>query len=498
MTPTSAKPPSGSPLDAGQRDISPVGGPRRRPVRVIALAALPLVAILVAWWVTRDATPAPTAGGHDHASMAMPGDSARPVTLTADQARRIGVTFAAVEASDMPREIRAVGQVTFDETGVTTISPKVDGWVERLYVDYTGRPVVRGEPLFAVHSPMLVTAQEELLLAHRLARDVAGGSAEARAGADDLVASARRRLAYWDVPADVIERVERTGQVQRTVTLRSPASGVVVEKNVTQGQRIMAGDALYRVADLGTVWVDGEIYEQDLRAVRQGQPAAAEFDAYPGERWTGRIAYVYPALSPETRTARIRVEIGNPGRRLMPGMYATLHVTGAGRAATLTVPRSAVLATGERQLVFVRRPDGRLEPRLVEVGATSDDRVEIIRGVSAGDTVVASATFLLDAESNLGTALGGMGDMPGMEFTLPPSTEPSAGAPAAPPMPGMEMPGTKAPAAPPVGGEPPPAAATPPGGANPTDSGHAGDHGGGGRGGGGRGGRGGQDHDGAR
>src|SRR5690606_35502305 len=135
-------------------------------------------------------------------------------------------------------------------------------------------------------SPMLVTAQEELLLAHRLARDVSGGSADTRAGADDLVASASRRLAYWDVPADVIERVERAGQVQRTVTLRSPASGVVVEKHVTPGQRIMPGDALYRVADLGTVWVDGEVYEQGLRAVRQGQPVTAEFDAYPGERWT--------------------------------------------------------------------------------------------------------------------------------------------------------------------------------------------------------------------
>lgn len=492
MAPTSARTPDESPLDAGERDLPAVGGSRRRLARVIALVALPLAALLVAWWATHDAAPTPATGGHDHASMAMPGDSARPVMLTADQARRIGVTFAPVVASDVPREIRTVGQVTFDETGVTTVSPKVDGWVERLYVDYTGRPVGRGEPLFAVHSPMLVTAQEELLLAHRLARDVAGGSADARAGAEELVASARRRLAYWDVPADVIERVERTGQVERTVTLRSPASGVVVEKNVTQGQRIMAGDALYRLADLGTVWVDGEIYEQDLRAVRRGQPATAEFDAYPGERWTGRIAYVYPTLSPATRTARIRVEIANPGRRLMPGMYATLHVTGAGRAATLTVPRSAVLATGERQLVFVRRSDGRLEPRLVEVGATSDERVEIIRGVSVGDTVVASATFLLDAESNLGTALGGMGDMPGMEFTLPPSTEPSGGAPAAPPMPGMETPGMKTPAAPPAGGAsprptaPPPAPATPPSGASATGSGHAG-HGSGGH-----------DHDGAR
>ena len=453
----------------------------RRLVTRALLVALPLLAVLAAWWLTRDRAPQTAAGGHDHASMAAPGDSARPVMLTADQARRIGVTFAPVEASDVPREIRTVGQVNFDETRVTTISPKVDGWVERLYVDFTGRPVARGEPLFAVYSPMLVTAQEELLLAHRLARDVAAGGADARDGAEDLVTSARRRLTYWDVPEREIARVERTGQVERALTLTSPTSGVVIEKNVTQGQRVMAGDALYRVADLSTVWVEGDVYEQDLRAVRMGQSAVAELDAYPGERWTGRIAYVYPTLSPETRTARVRVEIANPGRRLLPGMYATLHIEGAGRAATLTVPRSAVLATGARQIVFVRRPDGRLEPRLVEVGAVSDDRAEILGGVSLGDTVVASATFLLDAESNLGTALGGMGDMPGMEFTLPPTggaprgaspqTQPAAppAAPASPPMPGMDMP-----AAPPRPAGPP---ARPPGAGDAGHSGHGGhDH----------------------
>jgi Cu(I)/Ag(I) efflux system membrane fusion protein len=479
-------PPTFDPLD-GERgsDAARVESPdmnrTRRLVRRALLVALPLLAVLGAWLLPRDSAPQTAAGGHDHSSVAATGHSARPVMLTADQARRIGVTFAPVEASDVPREIRTVGQVTFDETRVTTISPKVDGWVERLYVDFTGRHVARGEPLFAVYSPMLVTAQEELLLAHRLARDVAAGAEDARTGAHDLVSSARRRLAYWDVPESEIARVERSGQVQRAITLRSPTSGVVVEKNVTQGQRVMAGDALYRVADLSTVWVEGDVYEQDLRAVRVGQSAVAVLDAYPGEQWRGRIAYVYPTLSPDTRTLRVRVEVANSGRRLLPGMYATLHIEGAGRAATLTVPRSAVLATGARQIVFVRRPDGRLEPRLVEVGAVSDDRAEILGGVSLGDTVVASATFLLDAESNLGTALGGMGDMPGMEFTLPPTggtprgaspqTQPAAPppAPASPPMPGMDMP-----AAPPRPAAPP---ARPPGANDAGHSGHGGhDH----------------------
>jgi Cu(I)/Ag(I) efflux system membrane fusion protein len=297
--------------------------------------------------------------------------------------------------------------VTFDETRVQTITTKVDGWVERLYVDYTGRPVRRGEPLMTIYSPALVTAQEELLLARRLARDVADGDADARAGASELVAAARRRLAYWDVPEEEIARVESTGQVQRTLTLRASAGGVVVTKGVTAGQRVAAGEPLFRVADLSMVWVEGDVYEQDLRAVREGQAAFAEFDAYPGARWTGRIAYVYPTLSPETRTARVRVAFASTDLRLKPGMYATLHIRGEGGAPALSVPRGAVLATGERQLVFVRRDGGRLEPREVRLGAASDDRVQVLRGLALGDTVVASATFLVDAESNLGTALGG-------------------------------------------------------------------------------------------
>jgi Cu(I)/Ag(I) efflux system membrane fusion protein len=231
--------------------------------------------------------------------------------------------------------------------------------------------------------------------------------------------SARRRLAYWDIPEREIAEIERTGEVRRTLTLRAPVGGVVVEKLVLSGQRIMAGETLYRVADLSVVWVEGEVFEQDLAAVRTGLSVTAEFESFPGERWSGRITYIYPTLNPDTRTARVRVELPNPGRRLKPGMYATFLFTSPRRDDALSVPRSAVLSTGERSLVFVRREDGRLEPRTVRVGSAAGDRVEVLAGLTAGETIVASATFLIDAESNLGTALGGMGNMPGMDMTSP-------------------------------------------------------------------------------
>ncbi|MBK7832031.1 MAG: efflux RND transporter periplasmic adaptor subunit [Gemmatimonadetes bacterium] len=393
-----------------------------RLVRRTLLILAPLAALGAAWWFTRRA-PAPAAAGeHDHSTMAMGGDSARSVSLSASDEHRIGVTFAEATYTPLDRQVRTVGQVSVDETRMHTVSLKVDGWVERLYVDYTGQSVASGTPLLSIYSPMLVTAQEELLLAKRLEQQVAGGSAQARSESDDLVAAARRRLAWWDVPQETIDHIEHSNEVQRTITLRAPAGGVVVEKLVTAGQRVMAGETLYRLADLSSVWVDGEVYEQDLRTLSVGQLATAEFDALPGERFAGRVSHVFPILTPETRTARIRLSLRNPGLRLKPGMYATLLLDEPARSPVLSVPRGAVLATGERQLVFVRRSNGQLEPRQVQTGATSDTRIEILRGLVAGDTVVASATFLVDAESNLGTALGGMGDMPGMEFTIPPST----------------------------------------------------------------------------
>lgn len=366
--------------------------------------------------VTRSGQPA---ASRQHSAI-QTSEVAQPVMLSAADARRIGVTYATATVGPLDKEIRTVGQIVFDETRLQTIAPKIDGYVDELFVNATGQRVQAGQPLLTIYSPMLVTAQEELLLAKRLNGDVANAGPDARSRAADLLASARQRLAYWDISDSAIAEIERTGQVKKTLTLRAPSNGYVLEKNVLAGQKVTAGDALYKEADLSTVWVEGDVFEQDLASVQLGQRVEVDLDALPGQHRTGSITYVYPTLNPDTRTAKVRVVLTNPGLALKPGMYATIHVSGETRGRVLTVPRSAVLSTGERSIVFVRDARGMLQPQEVVLGASNDDRVEILQGLSAGQTVVASATFLVDAESNLGTALGGMGNMPGMDMTTPP------------------------------------------------------------------------------
>jgi Cu(I)/Ag(I) efflux system membrane fusion protein len=387
-------------------------------MRLVSMAVVPVVALVIVILATRDAPAAAAPQGHDHSPQAT-SETAQPVMLSSEAARRIGVTYAVVAEETLTREIRTVGQITFDETRVRLIAPKVEGWVERLYVDVTGQEVSVGTPLMAVYSPMIVAAQEELLLASRFNSQMTGSDSVARANASALLAASRSRLAAWDLSADDLARIESGGHAERTIVVRSPAAGFVIEKNVVQGQRIMPGEALYRVADLRRVWLEGEVYEQDLAEVRVGQVANADIEALPGTSFAGRVAYVSPTLATEARTARIRVELPNAGHRLRPGMGATLRLIGGTRARALTVPRAAVLSTGERDIVFVRRADGMLEPRIVMIGRKTDERIEVLRGVARGDTVVASATFLVDAESSLGSALGGMGNMPGMDIAAP-------------------------------------------------------------------------------
>ena len=353
--------------------------------------------------------------GHNHAaSSGGAGDERLPVRLDAAAARRIGVRYATAERKVVARTLRTVGTVTYDETRIADVSPKIEGWIERLYIDFTGAPVRRGQPLLTLYSPMLVSAQEELILARRLFDETAADP-ESRAAerARQLLEATRRRLAYWDIPAAEIRRIEETGTPTKTLALTSPASGIVVEKSVFEGGRIGPGMTLYRIADLSTVWVDGEVFEKDLGLVREGQPARVTVQAYPGETFRGTVAYVYPTVTVEARTGRVRVELANPGLRLKPGMYAEVELEIPSGGPRLVVPRGAVHATGERSWVFLQTSEGTLVAREVTTGLVAGGDIEILAGLEEGDSVVASANFLIDAESSMGSAIDAM---PGMDM----------------------------------------------------------------------------------
>lgn len=393
-----------------------------RVLRIGVAIILLAIALGTVWHFTRR-PPEPAAMQQaDTLNASVTPEMGRAVHLSEADQQRIGVTFATAAVGWLQREIRTVAQVVYDETRIAAVSTKVDGWVDRLDVSASGEAVRKGDPLFAIYSPTVVTAQQELLLARRLAADVTSGSASTRAGADALATAAYHRLQQWDVPQTEIDAIEHDGTAHRAVTFLSPAAGVVIEKNVVTGQRIMAGETLYRVADLNRVWLDGEVFGQDLAAVHLGQEVTAEFPALPDGTRQGRISFIYPTLDAETRTGHVRVELANPGMVLKPGMYATIRFTST-RNGVLTVPRSSVLTTGERSIVFIRDTDGRFVAREVVVGESTDERIEILRGLKAGEVVVASGTFLMDAESNLDKALGGMGNMPGMDVKPTPASQ---------------------------------------------------------------------------
>ena len=344
------------------------------------------------------------------------------IRLTPDDIGTVGITFDEAAVRPLARMIRTVGMVEFDERRMAYVAPKFGGWVEKLHVDFTGQPVRAGEPLLEVYSPELVAAQEELLLAVRMAESVGGSQVEGvTKGAEDLLASARRRLAYWDISDRQIRRIIETGDVRKTLTLYAPVSGIVMEKDVFEGQAFRAGENLYMVADLSGVWVNAEVFEADAALVREGMPAEVRFSALPGQSIAGRIEYVYPTLGEKTRSMRARVSIPNPGGELKPGMYATVTMD-VDLGERLTVPSSAVLQTGEKALAFVDMGGGTIMPHELVLGVRGQDRVEVLDGLEAGQRVVTSAQFLLDSESNLAEVMQAMmaqmnmSDMEGMDM----------------------------------------------------------------------------------
>jgi membrane fusion protein, copper/silver efflux system len=372
-----------------------------------ALPALALTLILSGCGRGASARGSATAGAAGPPGVA---DSAPvPVEVSAAQRGRLGIMTTIAMRRELVRDVRLVGRVVPAETAARTVTTKVDGFVERLYVDFTGRAVRRGEPLFELYSPMLVAAEQELLLALRL-RSALGPDAapEAAQNADSLVAASRRRLEYWDIEPEQIAELERSGAVRRTLTLRAPVTGVVLQKNVVQGQAIMAGAPLFQLADLSTVWLEADVFESDLSAMRVGLLADVEFDAYPGETMRGHVAWLSPIVDPAARTGRVRIELSNAGGRIRPGLFATVHIATPLPVRGVVIPRQAALVTGDRQLVFVEDSTGRFLPRLVRLGVETDSLVEVLSGLRAGERVVATAAFLLDAETNLGAAMAAM------------------------------------------------------------------------------------------
>lgn len=347
------------------------------------------------------------------------------VKLSLDKVQKLGVKTEQVTSRELIHTVRAVGQFQLDERRQHTVTTKFEGYIEKLFVNATGQPVKRGQPLMEVYSPELVSAQEEYLIAWNGRQLLRNGTEESMVGVGQLSESALKRLRNWDISDTQLQRLQREGKATRTLTLYSPASGVVLEKTAIQGMRFMPGEILFKIADLSTIWLIADVFEQDLALVHVGQSMKISIDAYPQKELTGKIAFIYPTVNPETRTAKIRVELANPGGMLRPDMYASVQlVSGQDKAKALTVPDSAVIDSGTRQVVLVQRGEGLFEPREVKLGMHSDGYAEVLQGLNEGENVVVRANFLIDAESNLKSALGSFGGSSEHGSTKPAIPEP--------------------------------------------------------------------------
>jgi RND family efflux transporter MFP subunit len=323
-----------------------------------------------------------------------------------EKVQKLGVRTEPAALRDLARPVRAVGTLEVDERRLYTLTARFEGYVEHLYVNATGQAVKRGQAVAEVYSPELVAAQREYLVAREGVAALSDADAATRSRMQELAAASLARLRYWQISADQLGALQRDGRVRDTLTLRAPASGVVMEKRIIDGMRFMPGEPLLEVADLSTLWLIADVFEQDLALLRVGQRATIRVNAYPDRTFEGRVAFIYPTLEAQSRTARVRIELPNPGAALKPAMYASVELGAAmDSGKVLTVPTSAVIRSGSRDVVLVQHAEGRFEPRFVQLGAEGDDYVQVGEGVAEGEKVVISANFLIDAESNLRAAL---------------------------------------------------------------------------------------------
>ena len=349
----------------------------------------------------------PVYEGEDGEDGVGPSATSGQIRIGVEKVQKLGVKTEPAQLRSLDRVVRAAGRIEPDERRLYAVSPKFEGYVERLHVNVTGQPVGKGQPLFEVYSPELVSAQREYAIALQGVASLKEAGAEPQASMRQLAESSLARLKNWDISEEQVKALAASGgEAKRTLTFRSPVAGIVTEKKALQGMRFMPGEALYQVADLSAVWVVADVFEQDIGLVRSGARAKVMINAYPDKVFEGAVTYVYPTLKAETRTVPVRVELANPGHLLKPGMFAQVELPVSARGAVVTVPVSAVIDSGTRRIVLVRRDEGRFEPREVRLGARTDSHVEVVEGVKDGEQVVVAANFLIDAESNLKAAVG--------------------------------------------------------------------------------------------
>lgn len=382
----------------------------------IAVTTLVVLALVIGVYLypQNPPNPAPAAAhaGHTVAAPSEASTNRMPQTafrISPDKQQLIGVQYGVVENESLSKSLRAVGRAAFDETKIVRINPKIEGWVENVYVDFTGKLVNKGQPLLSIYSPDLVQTQEEYLLALKNRKQLGESPfGEAVNFSESLVDSAKKRLQLWDVTDAQIKELETRGTASRTMTLYAPASGFVTTRNVFPKQRVMPDTELYQIADLSNIWIVADIYEFEAADISVGQSATVTVPAYPSRTFSGQITYIYPQVDNTTRSLKVRVELSNKHFLLKPDMYAdvTLNIEYGSR---LVVPQEAVMDSGTEQLVYVALHDGYFESRKVQIGQKVDNKYVVLGGLQAGERIVTSGNFLIDSESKLKAGASGTG-----------------------------------------------------------------------------------------
>lgn len=337
---------------------------------------------------------------------------ASTISIDSVTSQNMGVRMAPVKRVALRKSIRALGTVAYDETKIYAVNLKFDGWIEKLHVNFVGESVKKGQPLFEIYSPELVTAQEEYLLALSQFRSLADSIyPSVRENSGRLLQAALQRLQYWDLDDKQIAALGQSAAVNKNLTIYSPATGVVIDKVALDGHFVKAGIHQYEIADLSSVWVDAEVYEYELPFIRKGQAVAMELSYLPGKRFEGTVLFIYPFLNPETRTVKLRLSFDNREQLLKPDMYANVYIESLIDEAALVVPQEAVIDSGLRKVVFVSRGEGKFEPRPVKIGLEGEDNsFQVLEGLTEGELIVTSAQFMFDSESRLREAIQKMLD----------------------------------------------------------------------------------------